>query len=99
MKHALKLPKCEHYEIYNGNPVAVLFRIQSIDKTEPCPFCGKSHKHGYPDGHRNSHCSDNITYQSVRGDLHEVKLTPDSITAADGTILKREYGYILKTRP
>lgn len=100
MRRAPKLPICEHYEIYNGNPVAVLFRIEGASKTLPCPFCAKSHKHASGpayDGHRNDHCGSNITYKSVRGYLYEVKLTPDEITASDGTIIKREHGYIIRT--
>lgn len=98
MRRAPKLPICEHYEIHNGNPVAVLFRTGTTDKTEPCPFCAQVHTHGYPDGHRCSHCCDNITYKRRRGFCFPVKLTPDEITAADGTILKREDGYIIRTR-
>ena len=99
MRRAPKLPICEQYEMYNGNPVAILFRSKTKDRTEPCPFCAQTHKHGYPDGHRNDHCGDNITFRSTRWGLQEVKLTPDSIIAADGTILKRENGYIIRTRP
>lgn len=99
MKRTPKIPTCEHYEMYNGNPVAVLFRVPGLNKTENCPFCGKSHKHGSDlDGnaHRNASCAELTTYTR---DLVEVKLTPDLITASDGTILDRRNGYIIRNRP
>ena len=98
MRKAPKLPVCESYELYNGNPVAVLFRNGTTDRIEPCPFCAQVHKHGYPDGHRNTHCADNITTKRYHGFEFPVNLTPDDITASDGTTLKREHGYIIKTR-
>ena len=99
MRRAPKLPVCETYELHNGNPVAVLFRDQTMVKTEACPFCAQRHRHGQPDGHRNAHCDDNITHKRVGICLEPVKLTPDEIKASDGTILKREHGYIIRTRP
>ncbi len=98
MRRAPKLPICENYETYLGNPVAVLFRKDNTSQTEPCPFCAQRHKHGYPDGHRNDHCGDNVTFKRTRWGYQEVKLTPDEIIASDGTILKRANGYIIRTR-
>ena len=99
MRRAPKLPICEHYEMYHNQPVAVLYRDATTDKTEACPFCAQRHRHGQPDGHRNAHCDDNITHKRVGICLEPVKLTPDEITASDGTILKREHGYVIRTRP
>lgn len=99
MKRLHKIPICEHYEIYKGNPVAVLFRVEGTSETLPCPFCGKRHKHGRDPGHRNASCAELTTYKRVDGHLEEVKLTPDLITASDGTILNREHGYMIRTRP
>lgn len=97
MRRAPKLPQCEKYEMYLGKPVAVLYFDEKTGRTEPCPFCSKCHNQ-QPEGHRATHCTDNITYKRWRGNLYEVKLTPDEIIAFDGTVLKREDGYIIRNR-
>lgn len=35
---------------------AILYRISKNGQTEPCIFCGASHKHGPEDGLRIAHC-------------------------------------------
>lgn len=75
------------YEMLNGEPYAVLWRDSPVvlqeTRTDPCPFCGKGHLHGFTDGHRVAHCS-NETKPTAR--------------AKDGTVLKWEDGYIIRTR-
>jgi len=70
------------YELHDGSPFAVLWRDMERSKTDPCPFCGKPHIHGFRDGHRGAHCS---------GYTQDAK-------AKDGTMLKKEKGYIVRTR-
>ena len=70
------------YELLNGRPYAVIYRVNEKEKTEICPFCGKRHIHGSGDGHRTAHCTDGSP----------------TISAADGTILTQEHGYILRTK-
>ena len=73
------------YEMLNGVPCAVLWRDTDVidESTDPCPFCGKGHLHGVSDGHRVPHCG------------NEAKQTAH---AKDGTVLKQEKGYIIRTR-
>ena len=68
-----------------GKARAVLFRSAGNDssKCDPCPFCGFGHNHGEGDGHRAPHC-----YKPVK-----------EVTATDGTIVKEEDGYIVRTKP
>lgn len=70
------------YEIIDGMPLAVLWREKEDGETNYCPFCGERHKHEEKDGHYAVGC------WWRHG---ERKLL-------DGTILKREAGYIVRTK-
>lgn len=74
--------KSPKYEIEAGCAIAVIYRENDQSRTESCPFCGMRHKHGWGDGHRVAHCA--------TGERE--------ISAEDGTILRREHGYIIRTR-
>lgn len=39
----------------NKEKVPIVF--QRKDGTIDCPFCGKTHKHGYSEGYRIAHCA------------------------------------------
>lgn len=73
---------CAGYEIRQGIAFAVLVREEEGSYTELCPFCGLRHLHGAGDGHRAAHCT--------QGE--------DELLCEDGTILRRNMGYIIKTR-
>jgi len=70
------------YEVLNGTPYLVLWRIKESGTTEHCPFCGARHSHGTGDGHRVPHCHGNVT----------------DVIAPDGTVLKATRGYIIRTK-
>jgi len=70
------------YELHDGSSFAVLSRDMERSKTDPCPFCSKTHIHGFGDGHRGADCS---------GYTQDAK-------AKDGTVLNKEKGYIVRTR-
>jgi hypothetical protein len=70
------------YEIHEGVAFAVLYRENAKSRTEPCPFCGVGHIHGVPDGHRIAHCLAGC----------------EEIHSVDGILLRRDKGYIVRTR-
>lgn len=78
------------YEIHDGKLIAVIFRTKETGQTEPCPFCGLSHKHGIGDGHRVAHC---VSYH------HKGKLVlpKDTFITKNGRIIFRDNGYIVRT--
>lgn len=80
----------QQYEIHNGTPIAVILRTKDTGQTEPCPFCGLSHKHGIQDGHRVAHC---VPYH------HKGKLIlpKDSFISEDEQIIWRDNGYMVRT--
>jgi hypothetical protein len=61
---------------------AVLFRNSELALTEPCPFCGKQHLYSRIDGRKSAKC---------RGGA-------ESATAADGTVLLRSDGVVVRSR-
>lgn len=71
------------YERDGSSVYAVIWRDEEDSMTDFCPFCGKRHYHGTGDGHRARHC---------HGGDSEIKTN-------DGTVLLRDHGYIIKTRP
>lgn len=73
----------KQYEVFDGRNYAILWRDNAKSECDPCPFCGREHRHGIPDGHRLSHCPNN----AERG-----------FTASDGTDLYARDGYIVRTR-
>ena len=99
MARPKKRPIAQHYQLHNGNPVLVLFRKTVLSRTERCPYCCERHLGAIRDGHTLDYCSQVTTFRYIRNCLHEINLTPDEITAADGTILKREHGYFILTKP
>lgn len=72
------------YEKYGECNYLVLYRQTSMAKTDPCPFCFATHSHGDGDGHRVAHCSP--------------QYGRSSIVTLDGTVLRRDQGYIIKDR-
>ena len=72
----------ESYEWVDGRAYAVLWRETADSETEPCPFCGLNHYHREADGVCLPHCRVRNPYRH----------------AADGTVLKQEDGYFVKTR-
>lgn len=69
------------YEVIDGRPYALLYRDAGSEATEPCPFCFVEHRHGLGDGHRVAHCASGW----------------ESVAAADGMLLERANGYIVRT--
>lgn len=72
------------YEALDGRPYLVLERPNEQAKTEACPFCGRPHSHGTGDGHRVGHCVG--------------ERMKDEVVALDGTRLRRDDGYVVRTR-
>ncbi len=81
----LRNPICE-FDKKHHHAWAVLERETEEDPTDPCPFCGRQHRHGISDSHRVAHCNPNHP-----GVLQQ-------ITRKDGTVLRMADGYILRTR-
>lgn len=71
------------YDQSEGVTYLVLRRPTERAETEPCGFCGLRHTHGREDGHRVAHC------------LHD--RAKDVVIALDGTKLRRQDGYIVRT--
>jgi hypothetical protein len=71
------------YEVLDGRAYAVLRRPEESAAAGPCPFCAVGHLHGIGDGHRMPHCVDGV----------------ETVTAADGTLIRRESGYVVRTDP
>ena len=72
------------YEITDAVPVAVLWRDSEDSETDHCPFCGERHTHEGKDGHYEAVCAKAWLYHQRE--------------SKDGTTLKREDGYIIRTR-
>ncbi len=72
------------YDMVDGVPLAILWRDSEDSETDHCPFCGERHKHEGKDGHYEAVCA-----KAWLSHQRESK---------DCTILKREDGYIIRTR-
>ena len=71
----------------DGKAYLILHRKTENDRTEVCPFCGATHKHGKYDGHRLSHCPYN-----------KGKLKNNGIIEIGGVTLRERDGYFLVTK-
>ena len=69
------------YEIHHGVPTLILARKTGYKETDKCPFCKKTHIHGTAEGHRVAHCSSESVAMCI---------------AADGVVLKKSNGYIIR---
>lgn len=78
------------YENDDGWSFAVLWRDSEQSQTDVCPFCSKRHFHGVGDGHRSAHCE-----KVWQKNGEKIK---SEVSAEDGTVLKQQDGYIIKTR-
>lgn len=74
------------YEIHDGIKYPVLGRKKGNELTDPCPYCGKRHRHGIPEGHRIRHCA-NTKNSMERG---------KGFFASDGTYFDPEVSYIIR---
>jgi hypothetical protein len=72
------------YDMVDGVPLAILWRDSEDGETDHCPFCGERHKHEGKNGHYEAVCA-----KAWLSHQRESK---------DCTILKREDGYIIRTR-
>jgi hypothetical protein len=81
------------YEVVDGTAYLVLYRNTDISTTDPCPFCGECHDHGFGDGFRSSHCR---PMELGRGSSPIQPLW--TVTALDGTTVHHREQYMLKTR-
>ena len=72
------------YDMVDGVPLAILWRDSEDNETDHCPFCGERHKHEGKDGHYEAVCA-----KAWLSHQRESK---------DCTILKREDGYIIRTK-
>ena len=96
-KHEKTRPK---YELSDEKMLAILWRKKGSKESDPCIFCGNTHVHGTGEGHRNSHC----LQDSMKGIppkfyhvLEEKGKNPISeIKFEDGTVIRKEDGYILR---
>jgi len=77
------------FEIHDGKKYAIIYRKKESEDTDPCPFCGKPHRHGEGFGHRITHCKDEL----IKGKNHP---SPNSCLLSDGTKAFREDGYLLR---
>jgi hypothetical protein len=77
------------FEVHKEGKYPIIYRKKGNEKTDACPFCGKQHRHGEPEGHRIAHCSDSY----FRMELIPV---PKGCTLSDGTYVLRNRGYILR---
>jgi len=75
----------------------VLYRDTADADTDPCPYCGTKHIHGTGDGHRVAHCP-----TPPRENRHQFEKETGQeewyIVAADGRIVTRDRGYIVRSR-
>jgi len=74
----------------NGRKYPILEYKWKNEKTQPCVYCEKRHKHGKKDGHRLSHCTKYSRYGNQIA-THEY-----TCTLSDGTIVDYRFGYYIK---
>lgn len=77
------------FEIHDGKKYAIIYQKKGSEYTDPCPFCGKPHRHGVVLGHLIAHCKD----ERIKGKIHPM---PDSCLLSDGSKAFREDGYLLR---
>jgi len=81
------------YEVVGGTAYLLLTRPGERSETERCAFCGFGHVHSEGDGHRVSHCRTGAEEAVVVNG----RLVMAEVRASDGTILRNEDGYVVRT--
>ena len=85
------------YEIIDGTPVAILWRETPDSPTDHCPFCGERHRQEEKDDHYEASCAQEWLPNNKW--LSNNKWLPNNKRESrDGTILKPDNGYIIRTR-
>lgn len=85
MKKTENLPD---FKIIYGEKYPIIYRKEGSEYTDPCPFCGRAHRHGKVQGRRIAHCKEEASNGKI---AH----TQESYTLSDGTVVYQTNGYVL----